>query len=84
MKSFIINNKYLMKLKIYKDISDYNGIALYNISNKNYLNLDTSYNSLNFNYSNGNMSQKFYLSLVSSFIFQKFFTFAMKKIKILV
>ena len=61
-----------MKLKIYKDISDYNGISLYNISNENYLNLDTSFNSLNFNYSNGNITQKFYLSQVSSNIFRSY------------
>ena len=61
-----------MKLKINKVFSDYNGIDLYNISNENYLNLDTSYDSLNFNYSNGNISQQFYLSLVSYSIFRSY------------
>ena len=70
----LLNNLDLRKLRINKDNSDYNGISLYNILNENDLYLDTSisYKSLQFNYSNGYNTQKFYFSLVQSFIFKEY------------
>jgi len=72
-KTYLKLNDSLTKLKINKNFEDNNGVPLYTISDENYLYLDASLSCLlEFNMFNGNISQNFYFSLVSSFVFKKY------------
>ena len=73
-------NQNLMNLEINKEFNDYNGNPLYSISNQFGLKLNTFSinNILEFNYSNGNLTQKFYFSLVTSYIFRMYISKTLK------
>jgi len=72
-RTYLKLNDSLTKIKINKELEDNNGVPLYSISDENYLYLDTSLSCfLEFNFCNGNNSQKFYFSLVSSYVFKKY------------
>ena len=72
--SFLKFNNTLFNLKINNGFFDYNGIKLYKISDEFGANLDISKTSnlLEFKQSNENISQKFYFSLVTTFVFKKY------------